>query len=421
MSRDARRSARQAVSVAFVLGAACAPARDAGTTFGTVVAGMRFTCGLTGDGRAFCWGGNQHGELGSEAGAEHCRQTRYSGHGGPPSPVPCSSRPIPVAGDLRFRAISAGAAHVCALTHDGSAYCWGRNDFGQLGSGSADTSSQFRPAAVAGDLRFRAIDAGVWHTCAIALDGRAYCWGHNGAGRAGTPLDSACIRFGQRIPCNLAPKPVSTDLRFSSIDAGAATACGVADFSGYCWGSHLAIGSDTASDDGCREQYACSTRPVAIGGGIALRSISVGSLDACAVSTRGRVYCWGPDQDLNGSVRGSADTSYRTPQLVGGDLVADTVILGLLYTCALPRDGRPQCWGYGRDGILGDSSGRYHTPISPFRRPRFVSLTAGGAHICGIARNGETYCWGENTFGQLGSARVGPDSVTTPTKVVSIR
>jgi alpha-tubulin suppressor-like RCC1 family protein len=64
------------------------------------------------------------------------------------------------------------------------AYCSGSNSLGQLGSltGGADRLS---PVAVSGGLRFKAVNAGLAHTCAVATDGRAWCWGNNQQGQLG--------------------------------------------------------------------------------------------------------------------------------------------------------------------------------------------------------------------------------------------
>ena len=44
--------------------------------------------------------------------------------------------PKPPPGTLRFSAVSAGGGHSCAVTPESAAYCWGENEWGQLGEGS---------------------------------------------------------------------------------------------------------------------------------------------------------------------------------------------------------------------------------------------------------------------------------------------
>jgi alpha-tubulin suppressor-like RCC1 family protein len=100
-----------------------------GLRFAIVEAGTRHTCGVTVENTAYCWGQEFQGELGD----------------GPPAiPNPTSAdliraTPSRVAGGLAFTAVSAGAlGHSCGLTADHRTFCWGANDFGQLGAGRQD-------------------------------------------------------------------------------------------------------------------------------------------------------------------------------------------------------------------------------------------------------------------------------------------
>jgi alpha-tubulin suppressor-like RCC1 family protein len=79
--------------------------------------------------------------------------------------------------------VAAGATHSCGIATDGAAYCWGNNFDGQLGNGFVGSGWQPRP--VAGGLRFTRIHAKREFTCAIATDDRLYCWGGNDTGQLG--------------------------------------------------------------------------------------------------------------------------------------------------------------------------------------------------------------------------------------------
>src|SRR5690606_34775523 len=93
------------------------------------------------------------------------------------------SGPRPPATALRYDALTAGYYHTCALTFAGTALCWGGNDAGALGDGTRTAHST--PMPVSGGHRFQAIDAGAGHTCALSEAGAAWCWGQNDEGQAG--------------------------------------------------------------------------------------------------------------------------------------------------------------------------------------------------------------------------------------------
>ena len=83
----------------------------------------------------------------------------------------------PVLEEIPFASIAVGVlAHSCALASDGSAYCWGNNRFAQLGgtAGTPALENQSQPLAVVSELAFEAVTAGGFHSCAIVLGGRAW-------------------------------------------------------------------------------------------------------------------------------------------------------------------------------------------------------------------------------------------------------
>ena len=121
-----------------------------------------YTCALTTEAHAYCWGDNKFGQLGDGTGTDR-------------------SVPTAVWGNRRFRQISAGPKHVCAVKYSGAAYCWGRNPFGDLGDGTSELQ-RVRPVPVQGGLLFTAISAGDLH---VTDSGSLYCWGNNEKGQLG--------------------------------------------------------------------------------------------------------------------------------------------------------------------------------------------------------------------------------------------
>src|SRR5204863_6375006 len=79
-----------------------------------------------------------------------------------------------------FVALSSGYSHSCGLNASGTAFCWGLDDFGELGVGGStlgDSPSQSIPVAVVGGRAYTSIVVGDAHTCAVATNGSGFCWG----------------------------------------------------------------------------------------------------------------------------------------------------------------------------------------------------------------------------------------------------
>lgn len=254
-------------------------------------AGGDHTCGLTTDGTIRCWGSNRVGQLGATV-ATSClaRPGSYN------TAYPCSSAPVEVPGS--FTQVSAGAMHTCALASDGTAYCWGSNEFGQLGTGAG--TQEASPVAVATSLKFTAISAGFSHTCARTADGAIYCWGANGAGQLGTPGG------GSGVPVRAG----GAGFTARSVTAGTGHTCALGnDDRAYCWGynGHGQLGTGATSD---------SSSPVPAAGGRAYAAVRAGHRRTCAIQSGSQiVFCWG--SNASGALGvGSAATFVATPSPV---------------------------------------------------------------------------------------------------------
>jgi alpha-tubulin suppressor-like RCC1 family protein len=183
-----------------------------------VSAGDGHTCALDEAGDAWCRGEGSYGQLGNGA-------------------FGSSTAFVRVAGNLRFSQLSAGALHTCALTLGQTVACWGRGMLGALGTGL--TVDVAVPVEIALPRPATSVDAGTLHSCVILVGGEAWCWGRNHRGELGLGAPDTPASGDAFVA--LAPRPVNTPLRFSSISAGAdETTCAVTiDEAVYCWGNNL--------------------------------------------------------------------------------------------------------------------------------------------------------------------------------------
>jgi len=201
-----------------------------GLKFLTVSTGAFHTCGLAADSTAFCWGLNDHGQLGDL--------------------IADTTRPAAVRGGIKFAMITVGSLHSCGLTSAGAAYCWGDNEFGQLGD-SLELQTSI-PNAVTGGKTFVRLSAGGSHNCGISSDSTAWCWGSDVNGQLGGPPTHTCLTAGVSGPCSPIPQRVQGGYTFSTISAGAQHTCAITtDQTTYCWGlnsfGQLGSGSRSAS------------------------------------------------------------------------------------------------------------------------------------------------------------------------------
>jgi alpha-tubulin suppressor-like RCC1 family protein len=334
--------------------------------FSQISSGARFTCGLATNGQAFCWGINFAGQLGDGT------------TGG------SRARPHAVATSLRFRQITTGSSHTCAVTTDDLAYCWGDNSGGQLGDKT--TTPRTTPVRVLGGHKFRDVRGGFSATCGVATTGESYCWGTNLYGEIG---DNTIIN-------RLVPRLVRGGHSFRRIVAGSGYACGVTTADkAYCWGRNDfgQLGDGTTTE---------RHLPTPVVGNRGFKNVSASTLHTCGFTKASAVYCWGYNTD--GAVGDGSTTHRPRPVLAKTTGALDGVSSGGSHACALRSDGHVLCWGSNQLGQVGDA-----TTITPRLLPvqvvgsgNYDAIHAGFTHTCGLTVDRFALCWGANEYGQLG-------------------
>lgn len=146
----------------------------AGKSVVSIGAGDNSSYAVCSDGTVVSWGSNGFGQLGNN-----------SNRGGP-TPVAVDQRGV-LAGKSVV-AVAGGYGHVVALCSDGTLATWGRNDNGELGTGTGGSSQVPVLVNVSGVLAGKtvtAISSGVYHCLVLCSDGTLASWGYNGASQLG--------------------------------------------------------------------------------------------------------------------------------------------------------------------------------------------------------------------------------------------
>jgi alpha-tubulin suppressor-like RCC1 family protein len=364
-----------------VLSAASAP-----LAFIQISVGSAYACGVTSDHRAFCWGDNASGALGK---------------GSTSSVDDFTTKPVPVAGGLHFKMVSAGYVSNCGLTLDDLAYCWGANGAGQLGDGTRTSRNQ--PVPVSGGRAYRQIKAGRQHTCAVTFADVAYCWGANAFGQLGNGNTTGSRR----------PVQVAGGLHLRRIFAGGTHTCGATSTGKtYCWGDNTygQLGDGTTSQ---------RLLPTQVKTSLLFGQLSAGLYHSCGVSNH-KAYCWG--RNRHGALGNGSVTRQLQPVPVSDNLSFNGVSAGNEGSCGTTTLNLAYCWGFNHSGKVGDG-----TENIDRLTPRAV---VGGLHFnavvtsltwmnsCGVTTVDRAYCWGDNSIGQLGIGSQSPGFSSTPLAVV---
>jgi alpha-tubulin suppressor-like RCC1 family protein len=381
--------------------------------FVSIQNGVVHTCGLTVDGVAYCWGLDSRGQLGNGGGSLATQS---------PSPVDTSI----ILGNKAFVQMTAGGEHSCGLTADGVAYCWGSNQYGQLGNGDSaidkESPSPVETSTIGGNKSFVKLSVRVDHTCGLTADGAAVCWGSDAHGQIGNGGGSQDMNS----PSVVDTSTVGWKKAFVKLAAGIDYACGMTPMGTiYCWGSDAygGLGNGGTSLD---SQSPLPVDTSTIIGNKAFVQLDTGVSHTCAITAEGVVYCWGRDTDGQlGNGGASLDTQSPSPadtSTIPGNRVFVQLAGGELQTCGLTADGVAYCWGSDAYGQLGNGNNLDSTqspsPVNTSTMPgnkTFVQLVAGDYHTCGLAADGLAYCWGHdsnlsNVGGQLGNGGTSLDT-----------
>jgi alpha-tubulin suppressor-like RCC1 family protein len=180
--------------------------------FVSITTGLEHSCALSTEGKGYCWGDNYQGLFGNDSYADSLFPT-----------------PMIVPNDEELNLISTGWYHTCVITISGKTWCFGRGDFGELGTGTTLGGKTYRTPVVPAGTQFKTLSAALGTTCAIDQFDKVWCWGGLNWGTNGNGTLEASLRPAAILP--VGTPTISLD-SVTNIDAETATVRGTVNANG---------------------------------------------------------------------------------------------------------------------------------------------------------------------------------------------
>ncbi len=325
------------------------------------------TCVVRADRSAWCWGNDDHLEIGVAS-----TTPAFNG-------APCVPTPIQVPVDPVL-ALGMGDEHTCATTTTGVT-CWGRNQDGELGTGTAERATP--PVAVPARAGAVGFAGGQSHICSIDALGAVECAGANTLGEVGD---------GTAMP-RIDPVTVNLGGVATALAGGYNHACAIVAGAVKCWGSNAGKQINLSNNS-------IKASPFEVAGIANATRVAAGFAHTCALLDDGTARCWGTnDKGQLGNGAQSLPSSPVTVTLQG----ITALSAGVDHTCAIAQ-GEVHCWGE-----------LYTATPLPVTLPAAPALiSAGSYHDCAVLTDGTTWCWHWQGYGQLGTGNVENVFTTAP-------
>jgi alpha-tubulin suppressor-like RCC1 family protein len=292
------------------------------------------------DGSVWCWGDNLHGEVGDGAiDGPKC----FEGW-------PCQATPLAVGGiGGTTQDVAVGLGFTVAVRGDFTTFFWGDGTWGVRGDGTLGGDAPAPVAVTALGSSVAQVSAGHEHVCARKVDGTVWCWGRNEGGQLGDGTTDGVPCLGWK--CRPSPVQVAGLDLVVKIAAGGFHTCAIrVGPTLWCWGDNsggqLGVGPSPVT--------AATPVQVPLPGGVT--EVAAGHLHTCARLGDGTLWCWG----YNGSGQvgdGTTDNRFIPVQIDTAGKSVTHVSTGDSHTCARTVDGTLLCWGERLYWEAGDGAG----------------------------------------------------------------
>lgn len=280
----------------------------------SVSVGDRNVCGTRSNNKVFCFGSNTAGALGLGSTALFDTPTE-----------------VVVSGKTLIDVALNDSGNGCARASTGELYCWGANDYGQLGNNTTSSVATTSPALVSGGLSWQSVKLGGSRTFVMGrvANGRLRCFGYNNSSQCGDNFAAAQYTL---------PDEVSIT-EYTHYAVSDRSTCGYVAGDVDCWGQEFT---------GLPQTQFTLTNVTQMAAG--------GSGKFCAIHSGGALRCWGRNDSGSLGIGSFKPATYSQGEAVSVFTDWRSVSIGRSSSCGVRQNNTLWCWGGSFAGALGQGT-----------------------------------------------------------------
>lgn len=302
------------------------------------------------------------------------------------------SAPVQIGIGNSWSAIASGTPinTFAAIRSDKTLWSWGSNAYGQLGSGSTDTTNIISSPVQVGTSSWSAVSTGFNHTLGLDASNRLWSWGDNTYGQLGNNSPSVLAN-------------TSNPTQFSGTQSYSVVATGLVDthMIGLTDTNLYTVGDNSYGQVGNRTQAnPFMSESAALGSGFAI--VSGGNGNTFGIKSDGSL--WAVGNNANAQLgHGTGISNQSSPIQIGAawrTVSPAGIVLGIRDDYSL------WVWGGGTNSVgqLGQNNttnyGGHFLQLG--LGYSWTSVAASLSNGYAIRSDGALFTWGDNSYGQLG-------------------
>jgi len=318
-----------------------------------------------------------------------------------------------------------GARGIVILKSDGTVWTWGDNHYGKLGIGQTNDAFITTPVEVrdAANVSFlnsvKLVMGGEEHNVAVKSDGTVWCWGWNNYAQLGNgTTNDSWIPTQTGLTAN---PPLTNVIKLGGRPY--LTLAVKSDGTIWAWGMNQygQMGNGTVNSPVSTPQVSVPVMVSNSAPGGALNNplqVTCGYAFGAALATNGTVWTWGTSRagELGNGTLGAGYYPAQVPGLTNITYIS----AGWGHMLARRSDGTVWAWGGNANGEVGDGTAfdRY-SPVQVLNVSNIVTVSGGDSHSTALAADGTVWKWGLNNLSELGSGATNAVPNPFPAKILT--